>query len=81
MLSFSIVTGMLPQETCFALQAMVLSHFVISGSYYPRGGCSEIAFHIIPTIEKSGGAVLVRAPVKEIIIENGSAVGEYSISQ
>ena len=47
------------------------------GGYYPRGGASEIAFQIIPTIEKSGGCVLVRAPVREVLLNEArdTAVG------
>lgn len=40
------------------------------GGYYPRGGSSEIAFQIIPTIERGGGCVLVRAPVRQILLND-----------
>ncbi|KAI8492213.1 hypothetical protein Bbelb_301100 [Branchiostoma belcheri] len=67
--------GVLPEKAPFAMQAMVMSHFM-EGGYYPRGGASEIAFHIIPVIQKAGGAVLVRAPVNQILIgSNGEACG------
>ena len=39
------------------------------GGYYPVGGASEIAMRFIPVIEKTGGSVLVRAPVKEILLD------------
>ncbi len=39
------------------------------------GGASEIAFNIIPVIEKSGGKVLVRAMVDEVIVEGRQTVG------
>jgi len=45
------------------------------GAYYPIGGSSEIAHSIIPTIERSGGAVLVRANVSRIITQSGKAIG------
>ncbi|XP_035688909.1 all-trans-retinol 13,14-reductase-like isoform X2 [Branchiostoma floridae] len=67
--------GVLPEKAPFAMQAMVMAHFM-EGGYYPRGGASEIAFHIIPVIQKAGGAVLVRAPVNQILIgSNGEACG------
>ena len=49
----------------------------MSGAFYPVGGASEIAMHLIPVIEKSGGCVLVRATVKQILIneEKGKAIG------
>ena len=39
------------------------------------GGSSEIAINVVPVIERAGGKVLVRADVKEIVVENGRAVG------
>uniref|UniRef100_A0A8K9XDM0 Si:ch1073-13h15.3 n=1 Tax=Oncorhynchus mykiss TaxID=8022 RepID=A0A8K9XDM0_ONCMY len=46
------------------------------GAYYPKGGASEISYHIIPVIQKSGGNVLVRAPVTQILVNNdGAAYG------
>jgi all-trans-retinol 13,14-reductase len=47
------------------------SHFY-DGGFYPVGGASEIALNIIPVIERSGGKVLVRANVKEILVRNRS---------
>ena len=58
------------------MHALLINHFVY-GAFYPQGGASEIAFHIIPTIEKSGGRVLVRAPVSDILLDSeGKAVGK-----
>ena len=47
----------------------------MNGGSYPVGGSSEVAYTMIPVIEKSGGKVLVRASVHEIVQENGRAVG------
>jgi all-trans-retinol 13,14-reductase len=41
----------------------------MKGGYYPVGGASETAMRFIPVIEKTGGSVLVRAPVKEILLD------------
>lgn len=46
-----------------------------AGAHYPVGGASEIAFNIIPVIEKTGGRVLVRAPITEIIARKGKVCG------
>lgn len=56
------------------MHSFLLLHFV-DGSYYPKGGSSEIAYNIIPPIEAAGGRVLVRVKVKEILLEAGAAVG------
>ncbi len=58
------------------MHAMLTNHYTY-GAYYPRGGSSEIAFHMIPVIEKSGGRVLFRARVTEILTDDsGHAIGE-----
>ena len=49
--------------------------FFIKGSFFPVGGPSEIPYRIISVIEKNGGCVMVNANVKEILLENGQAVG------
>ena len=46
--------GNFPNDTSFVIHAMLVNHF-LNGAYYPIGGGSEIAFHIIPVIERSGG--------------------------
>ena len=70
--------GTCPKDAPFVMQSALLNHFM-HGAYYPKGGASEIAFHIIPVIRRSGGNVLVRAPVTNILVNNdGKAVGESS---
>ncbi|PIK39335.1 hypothetical protein BSL78_23841 [Apostichopus japonicus] len=67
--------GTPPDKCPFFMQASLMNHFMWGG-YYPRGGASEIAFHLIPTIEKAGGKCLVRAPVTEIVLnKDGAATG------
>ncbi|XP_071803253.1 all-trans-retinol 13,14-reductase-like [Asterias amurensis] len=67
--------GTPPSKGSFAMHCLLVNHFM-KGVYYPLGGASEIAFHMIPTIERSGGKVLVRAPVSKIILdEAGKACG------
>ena len=53
------------------IQACTNNHFS-SGVYYPVGGPSEIAFSIIPVIEKAGGKVLVQARVTDILMNDDS---------
>ncbi|KAK1160309.1 all-trans-retinol 13,14-reductase [Acipenser oxyrinchus oxyrinchus] len=67
--------GVAPKDSSFVINALQLHHYK-RGAWYPRGGASEIAFNIIPVIQKAGGAVLVRAPVKRILVnKDGSACG------
>nr|XP_054767019.1 all-trans-retinol 13,14-reductase-like [Lytechinus pictus] len=67
--------GTIPEDASLMMHTLLMNHYV-HGGFYPRGGASEIAFHIVPVIEKAGGKVLVRAPVSEILIDkDGAAYG------
>eukprot|EP01065_Artemidia_motanka_P003329 TRINITY_DN11599_c0_g1_i1.p1 TRINITY_DN11599_c0_g1~~TRINITY_DN11599_c0_g1_i1.p1 ORF type:complete len:651 (+),score=191.74 TRINITY_DN11599_c0_g1_i1:85-1953(+) len=67
--------GSRPDEAPWAMQSLLLNHFLTSGAYYPVGGPGQIAFRIAPVITGNGGAVLVRARVRDIVLEGGRAVG------
>ena len=49
--------GTPPESASFLTHALVMNHFWKCGGWYPVGGSSEIAYNIIPVIEKSGGQV------------------------
>ncbi|CAG5958664.1 unnamed protein product, partial [Menidia menidia] len=67
--------GVPPKDSSVLINALLIHHYK-RGAYYPKGGASEIAFHIIRTIQKSGGNCLVRAPVSQILVnEKGAAYG------
>ncbi|CAH7136933.1 all-trans-retinol 13,14-reductase [Phodopus roborovskii] len=67
--------GVTPSYTTFSMHALLVDHY-IQGAYYPRGGSSEIAFHIIPLIQRAGGAVLTRATVESVLLDSaGRACG------
>lgn len=67
--------GVHPEQASFTIQAGITAHYM-GGAYYPIGGSQEIARALIPTIERSGGRVLVRAAVEQILIDDaGKAVG------
>ena len=54
----------------------------MNGPYYPKGGASEIAFNIIPVIERAGGSVMVRAKVKQILLdESGSRIAGVKVAK
>lgn len=73
---YSVTSGVPPKESSFLINALLLHHYK-RGAYYPRGGSSEFAFHIIPVIQQAGGAVLVRAPVQRILLnQQGKVFGE-----
>lgn len=65
-----------PNDSSILINALLLHHYK-RGAYFPKGGASEIPFHIIRTIQKYGGKCLVRAPVSQILVnEQGSAYGK-----
>jgi phytoene dehydrogenase-like protein len=48
---------------------------VARSSAYPKGGCIAIPKAYLAAVEKHGGQCIVKAPVKKVIVENGTAVG------
>lgn len=67
--------GNMPKDASFSMHSLLLTHY-LNGAWYPKGGATEIAFHMIPIIEKAGGAVLVRAPVNRILFNgDNEAIG------
>ncbi|KAJ7313709.1 hypothetical protein JRQ81_005340 [Phrynocephalus forsythii] len=67
--------GVTPKNSSFYVNALMIHHYK-RGAWYPRGGASEIPFHMIPIIERSGGALLTRARVSQILVsETGAAIG------
>ncbi|XP_038164346.1 all-trans-retinol 13,14-reductase-like [Cyprinodon tularosa] len=74
-LSAYLFYGVPPKESSFLINALLLHHYK-RGAYYPYGGSSEIAFHMVPVIQQAGGEVLVRSPVQRILINSeGKACG------
>jgi len=67
--------GTPPSQTSFIMHSFLFNHFIREGGYYPEGGASEIAYHMIPVIEESGGAVLAGVRVEQILVEDGKVFG------
>ena len=66
--------GLSPKDGSFFIHSMVVNHY-FEGGAYPIGGSARIAETILPVIERAGGEVLTNAPVDEVIIKKGRAVG------
>ncbi|HHH30002.1 MAG TPA: NAD(P)/FAD-dependent oxidoreductase [Polyangiaceae bacterium] len=66
--------GSVPSRSSFAMQALVVKHF-LHGGYYPVGGASEIAKTLLGTVASAGGWTAIRADVHKILVENDIAVG------
>lgn len=60
------------------MHSLLVCHY-LPGAWYPKGGASQIAYNMIPIIEKAGGAVLVRAPVNRILLNAANeAIGDIT---
>lgn len=66
--------GSPPNRSSFAMQALVVRHFV-HGGYYPVGGSQEIANQLLKTVADAGGWTRIRADVEEITVHKGKATG------
>merc|ERR1719376_1489268 len=67
--------GTPPSHTSFVMHAMLFNHFLRTGGFYPVGGASEIAYHMIPVVEEGGGAVLAGVKVDKVLVEDGEVFG------
>lgn len=66
--------GSAPSRSSFAMQALVVRHF-LRGAYYPVGGSGEIARQLLRRVAEAGGWTRVRADVDRILLHRGRAVG------
>ena len=66
--------GSPPSRASFAIQALVTKHFMYGG-YYPVGGSSQIATHLLQTVADAGGYTRISTDVARILVEDGRAVG------
>ena len=66
--------GLPPSQSSFAMHAMLVRHY-FDGGNYPIGGSGSLARSIVPTIEKAGGQILVRATVEKVLVRKGRAIG------
>ncbi|MFN8371041.1 MAG: NAD(P)/FAD-dependent oxidoreductase [Bacteriovoracaceae bacterium] len=68
------IYGVVPEKSPFILHAVKIYHFLYGG-WYPRGTSKSITDFIIPYLEKSGGKILLRHEVSQIIVQNNKAIG------
>jgi phytoene dehydrogenase-like protein len=62
-------TGAPPSRATFLLGACVARGLSIEGGAYPVGGSTGLAKCLVPVVENGGGRVLVRANVREIVVD------------
>lgn len=64
-----------PHIASFAMHALILGCFLESGAWYPVGGGSAFAEHMIPTITEAGGDVRAGVHVVTLLTEGDRVVG------
>lgn len=64
-----------PSKASFAMHALISASYLESGSWYPVGGSSAFAKHIIPTITKHGGDARAGARVAGLVFDGERVVG------
>ncbi len=64
-----------PSKASFAIHALISGSYLDCGAWYPVGGASSVAEHIIPTITKAGGAARAGTRVDELLFEGERVVG------
>lgn len=66
--------GLPPDKLSWLAHSGCFNHFS-KGGFYPKGGSSSIARHLIQYINRRGGAVLTRACVERVVVSDNQAVG------
>src|SRR5689334_6621232 len=66
--------GLAPAQASFLMHAVLVKHYLAGGNY-PVGGSWKMAATILPVIRAGGGEVFTYAKVKEVLVEDGRAVG------
>ncbi|MFT4974283.1 MAG: all-trans-retinol 13,14-reductase [Myxococcota bacterium] len=66
--------GSAPSRASWAMQALVVRHFLYGG-YYPVGGSERIAVELLRTVAEAGGWTRIVADVEQVLVEKGHAVG------
>lgn len=64
-----------PGTASFAYHAAVTGSYLENGGYYPQGGGSAIAEHLLQTITSAGGEARAGVTVESLRMENGRVVG------
>ncbi|OQR99276.1 hypothetical protein ACHHYP_07096 [Achlya hypogyna] len=66
--------GVLPDSAPFYMHSQIVMHY-LNGALFPRGGSAKIAEGLVTAIEQSGGRVLVKAAVAQVLVVGGKAAG------
>jgi len=64
-----------PSKASFAVHALVAYSYLERGGWYPVGGSSVIAEHILPVIRQAGGEARAGVRVETLLVDDDRVVG------
>ncbi len=64
-----------PSKASFAMHALITGSYLESGAWYPVGGGTAFADHILPTITKAGGEARADTRVEGLLFADDRVVG------
>jgi prolycopene isomerase len=67
--------GLPPSRVSFLYFATMLMSYVADGTYYCRGTFQTLAEALVEALERHGGELVLRSPVRRIAVEGGRAAG------
>jgi prolycopene isomerase len=67
--------GLPPSRVSFLYFATMLMSYVADGTYYCRGTFQALADALVAALERRGGELTLRSPVRRILVEGGRAAG------
>jgi all-trans-retinol 13,14-reductase len=63
-----------PSRAALPMAAGLVAHY-LDGAYFPRGGGQVVSDRLAEAIERQGGKILLRASVRQIVVEQGRVAG------
>ena len=64
-----------PSKASFAVHALIAYSYLECGAWYPVGGSSVIAEHVLPVIKQSGGEARTDEIVETLLIDDDRVIG------
>ncbi len=69
------VHGGRPSTASFAMHALIAGSYLESGAWYPVGGGTAFAEHLLPTITRNGGEARAGVRVAGLLLDGDTVVG------
>jgi prolycopene isomerase len=67
--------GLPPSRVSFLYYASMLMSYVADGAFYCRGTFQSLAEALVEALERDDGELLLRSPVRRILVEDGHVAG------